>query len=125
MREHGKLSRRSMLTVGALAGAAPIIAASNKVAAASEEPEPIVVGTAAALTGWGAADGIDFKLGAELAVEDINALGGICGRKLVHVAEDAREMGPQNNIAATRALIDRHGVKAIINGYLVGGGPEY
>ena len=34
-------------------------------------------------------------------------------------------MGPQNNIAATRALVDRHGVHAIINGYIVGGGPEY
>jgi branched-chain amino acid transport system substrate-binding protein len=125
MRDDMKLSRRSMLTAaGALAGTAQIIAASNNVAAA-QELDPIVVGTAAALTGWGAADGIDFKLRAELAVEDINALGGICGRKLVHVAEDAREMGPQNNIAATRALIDRHGVKAIINGYLVGGGPEY
>lgn len=87
--------------------------------------EPVIIGTAAALTGWGAADGMDFKQGAEIAVEDLNALGGICGRPVVHVAEDAKEMGPQNNIAATRALIDRDHVNAICNGYLVGAGPEY
>ena len=120
----GKLSRRAILSSGSMAGAAAIIAASN-VPAAAQDAEPIVVGTAAALTGWGAADGIDFKQGAEMAVEEINALGGICGRKLVHVVEDAKEMGPQNNIAAMRALIDRQQVRAIINGYLVGAGPEY
>jgi branched-chain amino acid transport system substrate-binding protein len=80
---------------------------------------------AAALTGWGAADGIDFKQGGEMAVEEINAMGGIAGRKVEFVVEDAKEMGPQNNIAATRALIERDGVHAICNGYLVGAGAEY
>ncbi len=119
-----QVSRRSILSSGVLGGAAAIIAGSNR-AAHAQSSEPIVIGTAAALTGWGAADGIDFKQGAEMAIEDINSLGGICGRQVVHVAEDAKEMGPQNNIAATRALIDRHGVNAIVNGYVVGAGPEY
>ena len=52
-------------------------------------------------------------------------MGGIAGRPVEFVVEDCKEMGPQNNIAATRALIDRHGVHAICNGYLVGSGAEY
>ncbi len=118
---HGSISRRALLGSGGIAAAASLTVAIPQ----AQSAEPVVIGTAAALTGWGAADGIDFKQGAEMAVEDINAFGGICSRPVVHVAEDAKEMGPQNNIAATRALIDRHNVHAICNGYLVGTGPEY
>jgi branched-chain amino acid transport system substrate-binding protein len=117
----GSISRRATLSSGGLAVAAGLTLGSNRARSA----EPVVIGTAAALTGWGAADGMDFKQGAEMAVADLNALGGICGRPVIHVAEDAKEMGPQNNIAATRALIDRRQVHAICNGYLVGAGPEY
>ena len=123
------LSRRRLLGSGVAAGAVAASAAVGTVAAPrivkAQEGDPIIIGTAAALTGWGAADGLDFKQGCEMAIEDINAMGGIAGRPVEFVVEDCKEMGPQNNIAATRALIDRHGVHAIINGYLVGSGPEY
>jgi branched-chain amino acid transport system substrate-binding protein len=114
------ISRRAALSYGGFAATAALLGSSK-----ARSAEPIVIGTAAALTGQLAADGIDFKQGAEMAVADLNALGGIAGRPVVHVAEDAKEGGPQNNIAATRALIDRHQVNAICNGYLVGGGAEY
>ena len=116
----GSISRRAALSSGGLAAAATLVG-SNKARSA----EPVVIGTAASLTGQLAADGIDFKQGAEMAVADLNALGGICGRPVVHVAEDAKEGGPQNNVAATRALIDRHHVNAICNGYVAAGGAEY
>ena len=114
------ISRRAALGSGGFAATAALLG-SNKARSAG----PVVIGTAAALSGALAADGIDFKQGAEMAVEDLNALGGISGRPVVHVAEDVKDGGPQNNIAATRALIDRHHVNAICNGYVVGGGAEY
>ncbi|MEX2296096.1 MAG: ABC transporter substrate-binding protein [Dongiaceae bacterium] len=128
-RSGSSLSRRALLGSGAAAGAVAATAAVGTVAAPkivkAQSGDPIIIGTAAALTGWGAADGLDFKQGCELAIEDINAIGGIAGRPVEFVVEDCKEMGPQNNIAATRALIDRHGVHAICNGYLVGSGAEY
>ncbi|MDZ4734795.1 MAG: ABC transporter substrate-binding protein [Rhodospirillaceae bacterium] len=128
-RTSSSLSRRALLGSGAAAGAVAATAAVGAVAAPkivkAQSGDPIIIGTAAALTGWGAADGLDFKQGCELAIEDINAMGGIAGRPVEFVVEDCKEMGPQNNIAATRALIDRHGVHAICNGYLVGSGAEY
>ena len=129
VKNNAAISRRALIGSGAMAGAAAAagavgVAASPR-SAAAQEGDPVVIGIATALTGWGAADGIDFKQGAEMAVEDINAMGGIAGRPVELVAEDAKEMGPQNNIQATRALIERHGVHAICNGYLVGSGAEY
>jgi len=122
-----QISRRSLMGSGALAGAAAAAAAVGMTPrnATALEGDPVIIGTAAALTGWGAADGIDFKQGCEMAVEDINAMGGIAGRPAELVVEDCKEMGPQNNIQATRALVERRGVHAICNGYLVGSGPEY
>lgn len=121
------ISRRALIGSGAMAGSAVAGAAIGATPrrAAAQEGDPVVIGTAAALTGWGAADGIDFKQGCEMAIEDINAMGGIAGRPAELVVEDCKEMGPQNNIQATRALVERHGVHAICNGYLVGSGAEY
>lgn len=121
------ISRRALIGTGAMAGSAVAAAAIGATPrrAAAQEGDPVVIGTAAALTGWGAADGIDFKQGCEMAIEDINAMGGIAGRPAELVVEDCKEMGPQNNIQATRALVERHGVHAICNGYLVGSGAEY
>lgn len=121
------LSRRNVLGLGAssAAAAAAALTMGSPASAAELSGEPFVIGVAAALTGPGAADGIDFMQGFQMAVEDLNAMGGIMGRPVKGVVEDAKEMGSRNNIAATRALIDRHGVKAIFTGYLTNSGAEY
>ena len=52
------------------------------------ENEPIKIGSISALTGIGVAVGVEESNGAQLAIEEINALGGIAGRLLVLIKED-------------------------------------
>lgn len=84
------------------------------------EGKPIPIGAGVPLTGFAAADGIEFKRGLELACDEVNAMGGVLGRPLKPVFEDTKEQGANNIIPAMQRLIDRHGVHAIINGYNTG-----
>jgi branched-chain amino acid transport system substrate-binding protein len=111
------LGRAGAVGVGAGLGSSMLAAINNGAKAAGE---PIPVGGGVPLTGWAAADGIEFKRAMEMAVEEINALGGILGRPLEPVFEDTKEQGADNIIPAMQRLIDRHGVHAIINGYNTG-----
>lgn len=110
--------KAATLGVGGLAGSAALLASIND--GAKAQGEPIKVGGAVPITGWAAADGIEFQRGLEFACEEINALGGILGRPLEPVFEDTKEQGADNLIPAIQRLIDRHGVHAIINGYNTG-----
>jgi branched-chain amino acid transport system substrate-binding protein len=92
----------------------------NSGASAQATGEPIPVGGAIALTGWGAGDGQEIKNGLELAIEEINAAGGILGRPLELYVEDTKDQGADLVIQAIQRLIDRNGVHAIINGYNAG-----
>ena len=116
------IGRRELFKRGVVAagGSAAILAGLNGEAKADGEPIP--VGQATPLTGFAAADGIEFKNGLELACEEINAMGGILGRPLEPYFEDTKEMGDATNVQAVQRLIDRHGVYAILNGYNVGSG---
>jgi branched-chain amino acid transport system substrate-binding protein len=86
----------------------------------NEVSTEIPIGSMVPLTGAIADDGIAFRNGAIIAIEEINAAGGILGRKLHPYFVDT---GPQNAasvIAAANMLIHRHKVHAIINGYNIG-----
>ena len=115
-------SRRSFLKTAGAAGiggtALSMLAGINGGVAASGEAIPI--GGGMPLTGWAAADGIEFKNAMEMAVDEINSVGGILGRPLEFSIEDTKEQGADNIIPAMQRLIDRHGVHAIINGYNTG-----
>lgn len=126
--------RRFLTTMGAgAAGGATMLAGLNQRAladhhtvlpeinnGASASGEPIPVGGGVPLTGWAAADGIEFRRALEMACDEINAMGGILGRPLEPVFEDTGEQGADNIIPAMQRLIDRHGVHAIVNGYNTG-----
>jgi branched-chain amino acid transport system substrate-binding protein len=58
------------------------------VAACSPQSDDIVIGVAGPMTGSEAAFGEQFRRGAEKAVADINARGGVNGKKLVLVVGD-------------------------------------
>lgn len=130
--ENRLLGRRKFLQMGGLAASGGMLAAINQSAMAGHhqvdmaiagtpaEGEPIPVGGGVPLTGWAAADGIEFKRALEMACDEINAMGGILGRPLQPVFEDTKEQGADNIIPAMQRLIDRHGVHAIINGYNTG-----
>ena len=78
-----KASRRRFLGTAAVGGGAllgsNLLSAINNGAKAAGKPIP--VGGGVPLTGWAAADGIEFKRALEMACEEINALGGILGRQ--------------------------------------------
>ena len=65
-------------------------------------------------TGFAAADGKSALHGAELAVEQINAKGGVLGRKLALVVYDDQAKADQAQPIANRLLGD--GVKIVISG---------
>jgi branched-chain amino acid transport system substrate-binding protein len=111
----------SLAGVGTAALSAGLIADINaKHGVKAAEGEPIPVGGAVPITGWAAADGIEFQRGLEMSAEEINKMGGILGRPLKTVFEDTKEQGADNIIPAIQRLIDRHKVHAIINGYNTG-----
>lgn len=116
-----KTNRRGLLKTAALGGAllgTNLLSAINNGAKAAGKPIP--VGGGVPVTGWAAADGIEFKRGLEIACEEINAVGGILGRPLEPHFEDTKEQGAANIIPAMQRLIDRYNVHAIINGYNTG-----
>lgn len=114
------IGRGAALGAGALAGPAALLQTINN--GAKAQGDPIPVGQAAPLTGFGAPDGIEFQRGLQLACEEINAVGGVLGRPLEPYFEDTKEMGDAAVVQAVQRLIDRRGVHAVINGYNYGSG---
>ncbi len=80
----------------------------------------IPIGSMVPLSGPSAADGIEFRNGVTLAVEEVNAGGGILGRELEAIFIDTGRQTVAEVVGAARRLIDVHGVHAIINGYNIG-----
>jgi len=88
------LFRRYNALAGAklLAGAAMALYVGLPIASANAEslPERIVVGGVAPLTGGGSVLGVAISTGLRMAVEEINAKGGIAGRKVDVVMGDTQ-----------------------------------
>ena len=78
--------------------------------------EPIKIGFIAPLTGSLAYNGGDMKKGAEIAVEEINAKGGIGGRKIQLVYGDT-EAKPSEGVSVVKKLITRDKVLMVTGGY--------
>jgi branched-chain amino acid transport system substrate-binding protein len=72
------------------------------------------------MSGTSAADGIEFRNGLMLAVEEINAMGGILGRPLELHVEDTADMNAEVVSQAMQRLIDRHETPIFVNGYNFG-----
>jgi len=113
-------SRRSMLkmTAGGALSLSALAAINGEAKAAKGKPIPI--GSMYPLTGPAATDGQGYKRGVELAMDEINAYGGILGRPVEPYFVDTKNMSASEVVAAANFLIDRHEVHAIINGYNIG-----
>jgi branched-chain amino acid transport system substrate-binding protein len=105
-----QFGRRSFLQL--MPGAALTLTGLRAVRAADE---PLRVGSILSVTGPAAFLGEDMKAGLQLAVEEINAAGGINGRKIVWTFYDA-ESQTQKAISATRRLISQDKVEMILSG---------
>jgi branched-chain amino acid transport system substrate-binding protein len=93
---------------------AAVVAAGTMVGVApGHAQEPIKIGFAGALSGPAAFVGVEIKRGAEIAVDEINAKGGINGRKLVLVSRDD-EHNPVKTVAQYRELVEREKVVAMV-----------
>jgi branched-chain amino acid transport system substrate-binding protein len=77
---------------------------------------PLHIGSVLPLTGAAWADGLEAQRGAELAVAQINARGGIGGRLVEHVVAGADFFNPDEVVNAFRSLVDLE-VDAIITSY--------
>ncbi len=75
--------------------------------------QEVKIGVAAALSGPASFVGTEIKRGAEIAIDEINAKGGVKGRKLVLVARDD-EHNPVKTVAQYRELVEREKVVAML-----------
>jgi len=80
-----------------------------------EAAEPIRIGFNVPLTGFAAADGTSALTGAELAVEQVNAAGGIDGRMLELVVLDD-QASPKEAVPIATKLVEQEGVRMAISG---------
>ena len=77
--------------------------------------ETIKLGLVAALSGQSAKSGEAITRGLSLAIDEINAKGGIMGKKLVLVSRDD-ESNPAKGVLAARELVQREHVAAFFGG---------
>jgi len=82
---HPRLVSVTASAVLVLSGAGAALATAPSVSAASA---PITIALEAPLTGSQSANGIDMYRGAKLAVDQVNAKGGVLGRKVVLIKAD-------------------------------------
>src|ERR1043166_4626319 len=99
-------------TVAAAFAAAVLVGLTAPAALAQE---PIKVGLVAALSGGAAKTGEGIPRGRPVAVDKINAAGGILGRKLELVRRDD-ESNPSKGQVAARELIDQEKVAVMFGG---------
>ena len=105
-----EVGRRSFLQL--LPGAA-LAAFSVRPSTAAEDP--LRIGSILSVTGPAAFLGEDMKAGLQLAIDEINASGGINGRKVAWTFYDA-ESQTQKAISETRRLISQDKVQLIVSG---------
>ena len=77
--------------------------------------ETIKIGFFAPITGPAAADGASAKQAVELAAKEVNAAGGIMGRKIDLIVYDDR-FSPQESVAIANKLIERDQVVGVVSG---------
>lgn len=82
---------------------------------AASAADPIKIGLVTALSGQSARAGEALTRGATIAIEEINAKGGVLGRPLELVRRDD-ESNPAKGLIAARELIQREKVAALIGG---------
>jgi branched-chain amino acid transport system substrate-binding protein len=75
--------------------------------------ETVKIGIAIAMTGAASYVGIGARRGAEIAIDEVNAKGGIKGKKLELVIRDD-EHNPVKTVAQTRELVERERVVAML-----------
>ena len=92
-----------------------LILATGLLVAGGACAQDIKIGLVAALTGQSAQSGEAITRGLTIAIDEINAKGGVLGKKLVLVRRDD-ESSPPKGLAAARELISNEKVAALFGG---------
>src|SRR6195952_4434223 len=104
------------LAVGALALThLPAAAQTTRVTNEGIAPAEIVIGTHQDLSGPIKVWGVPVSYGMKMAVEEINAAGGINGRKLKMILED-NGYDPKKAVLASQKMVERDKIFAMIGG---------
>lgn len=111
MTSRNKNWSRRMVLAG-MSTAALVIGAPFNVAQAQEA---IKVGLVAALSGQSAKSGEAITRGLQIAIDEVNAAGGVNGKKIELVSRDD-ESNPGKGLLAARELVQREGVAALFGG---------
>ena len=106
-----KLGRRTVLRTAVVAGAAQI---ASPFVVAARAADVVKIGLDNPLTGTYAALGKNELIGAQLALEQINAKGGILGRQVELLVEDSTSGDAGTAVQKARKLIDRDNVDFLV-----------
>ena len=106
-----KLDRRTVLKTAVAAGAAQI---ASPFVLAARAADVVKIGLDNPLTGTYAALGKNELIGAQLALEQINAKGGILGRQVELLVEDSTSGDAGTAVQKARKLIDRDNVDFLV-----------
>ncbi len=110
-RPTSSFTRRTALAGGLAASAAPLILPRRAFGQASG---PIRISGLVSLTGSGGAFGPNSRLTHQAVVDEVNAAGGLLGRKIEYLAEDD-QTNPEAGVRGARKLIDVDKVSAIMS----------
>jgi ABC-type branched-subunit amino acid transport system substrate-binding protein len=92
-----------------------IVAAGVVGAGTAFAQEPVKIGAMYPLTGGGAVYGVPAMVGHQLAVEELNAKGGILGRKIDSIERDDK-MNPSAASSTMKELITKDKVDIVVGG---------
>ena len=106
-----RIDRRTVIKTAALAGVAQIASPFVVTSWAADE---VKIGLDNPLTGTYAAVGKNELIGCQLAIEQINAKGGILGRKAELLVEDSTSGDAATAVQKARKLIDRDKVNFLL-----------
>jgi branched-chain amino acid transport system substrate-binding protein len=110
--------RRSRLSA-ALAAAALAVTSLSACGGSSSAggTDPLTLGLLAPMTGSAAADGKLMEQGAQLAIDELNAKGGVTGRQVKLQTSDVRDLKSDAVSAAVAKFTSDSNVAAVVTGY--------
>jgi len=109
-------SRRPKFTLVAAAAGSIALAELAAIPSSLSAQEPIKIGHVAALSGGSAQSGEAITRGLSLAIEEINASGGVLGGRKIELLQRDDESVPPKGVVAARELISKEKVVALFGG---------
>ena len=95
---------------------AVVLVAGSVVPAFTQAKPPVVVALVAALSGGSALSGEAIKRGLTVAIDEINAKGGVLGGRKIELVLRDEEGNPSKGVTAARDVIEREKAVAVFGG---------